>query len=138
MFEIDLLKGQGVPVTSRPINIILGVVTLIIPTAVLIFGFTIYSKNQASMSIIKSNISNYNRKIAELSEPLKIYRKSQQEKKQINQSLAEVAECIDRHKQWSHIVFELTQKLPKSVILTELELNQNYETVRVAKKSNPS
>ncbi len=137
MFEIDLLQGQGVPIKSSPKNIAAAAIAFALPLIISIVMFSVYLKNNISMSIQKSQIANYETKIEELSDALQMQKSFEQEKETIKTSLDEAESALARHTQWSPILVELVKNMPDSVILTRLEVKQHFTKRKVPKKDDP-
>ena len=51
MFTIDLLKGQGIPIKSRPEGIVIAAVTLAVPIIIAVIIFSFYLNNSIVISI---------------------------------------------------------------------------------------
>ena len=82
MFTIDLLKGQGIPARSRPEGIIATAVTIVVPIAIALTMLGIYLSSRIVMNIYKQEISSYEKKIATMSEAMKIHRSYLQKKEE--------------------------------------------------------
>ncbi len=63
MYMIDLLKGQGVPIRSRPEGIAIAVVTAAAPVIVAIIMFSVYLSSKIATSVQMREINNYETKI---------------------------------------------------------------------------
>ena len=134
MFTIDLLKGEGIPIKSRPEGIAISVAAFVVPTIIAIAMFGFYLRNKVIISIQKLEVTNYETKTARLSDSMKLQKSFEKEKNAINNSLAEVTSSINRHAQWSPILAEVVKHLPASVILTELKINQDFVKKEVPQK----
>jgi len=137
MFEIDLLQGQGVPIKSSPKNIAAAAIAFAVPVIISIVMFSVYLKNNISMSIQKGQIANYETKIEELADALELKKSLEQEKATIKASMDEAKSALSRHIQWSPILVELVKNMPDSVILTKLEVKQHFTKRKVPKKDDP-
>ena len=137
MFEIDLLQGQGVPMKSRPEGIAIVAVTFVVPIIVAIVIFGAYLRNRVTISIQKKGIDNYQVKIEELADALKMQKSFEREKSAIKSSLAEVDSALVRHTQWSPVLVEVVKNMPDSVVLTSLNVMQHFTKITVPKKSDP-
>jgi len=137
MFTIDLLKGERIPLKSRPEGVAIGTLTFVVPiiAAIVMFGF--YLNNSIAMSIQKRNIMKYEEKAYELSGAVKLQKSLEKEKSAINSCLSEVSSSIDRHTQWSGILTTLAKHMPDSMVLTRLEVKQRSVTKRVPSKADP-
>jgi Tfp pilus assembly protein PilN len=124
MFTIDLLKGQGRPVRTRPKGIAIFVATFAVPTivAMLLAGF--YYNNKVVISIHKQNIASCTTQIERLTDAVKLRESWEKDKGSLNNCLTDVASSIGRHTQWSPILVSLVENLPESVVLSSLEVKQ--------------
>jgi len=132
MFTIDLLKGRGIPVKSRPEGIATAVATFIVPITVAIVMFGFYLSSSIAISIQKQRIINYETRIDELSEAVKLQKSLENEKSAISSSLSEVESSIGRHTQWSPVLLTLVEDLPDSMVLTRLEVKQHFIKRKIA------
>ncbi|MFC1737781.1 hypothetical protein ACFL1G_01880 [Planctomycetota bacterium] len=139
MFEIDLLKGQGVPAKSRPQSIAIVLVTIAVPVIITGAMLGYYLHNKILISIQKQRIVNIEIKTSELSEAVKIQQAFEAEKKNINNYLSEVGDALfgGRHIQWSPVLITVVENIPDSVVLTKLGVKQSAIKRKVPKKNDP-
>ncbi len=137
MFTIDLLKGQGIPIKSRPEGIAIAAAIFTVPVIIAIVMFGFYLSNIVAISIQRQKIVNYGAKIAELSGAVKLQKSLEKEKIALSSSLAEVKSSVGRHTQWSPVLVTLVRNMPDSVILTGLELKQRSISKKVPVKDDP-
>ena len=137
MFTIDLLKGQGIPIKSRPEGIAIAAAIFTVPVIIAIVMFGFYLSNIIAISIQRQKIVNYGVKTAELSGAVKLQKSLEKEKIALSSSLAEVKSSVGRHTQWSPVLVTLVRNMPDSVILTGLELNQHSIRKKVPLKDDP-
>ena len=137
MFTIDLLKGRGIPIKSRPEGIVIAAVTLVVPIIIAIIMFGFYLNNSIVISIQKQKIVNYKTKIAGLSDAVELQKSFEKEKNVISSSLSEVKSSIGRHIQWSPILATVAKNMPDSVVLTKLEVKQRSVKRKVPGKDDP-
>ena len=132
MFTIDLLKGQGRPVRTRPKGILIFVATFAVPmlVAMLMAGF--YYNNKVVISIHKQNIASCTTQIERLTDAVKLKESWEKDKANLNGCVADVANSIGRHTQWSPILVSLVENLPESVVLSSLEVKQTTIKKKVA------
>jgi len=124
MFTIDLLKGQGRPVRTRPKGIAIFVATFVVPMLVAILMAGYYYNNKVVISINKQNVANYTTQIERLTETLKLKESWDRDKTNLSSCLSDVASSIGTHTQWSPIIVSLVQNLPNSSVLSSLEVRQ--------------
>jgi len=137
MFTIDLLKGQGIPIRCRPAGLSIVVITVAVPAIIAVLMLGSFFHNSVIASIEKQQVDNYDRKIEELADVVEYQRLLKNEKKAISNALAEVKSSINRHAQWSGVLMAVVENLPGSVVLTALEVDQNFKKKKVPKKDNP-
>jgi Tfp pilus assembly protein PilN len=137
MFTIDLLKGQGIPMKSRPEGIVIAAVTLAVPLAIAIAIFSFYLRGQIIMSIKKQDIANYEAKIAKMSDVVKLQRLFEREKIVYSSCLSEVKSSIGRHTQWSSILTTLVENIPDSIVLTAISVKQGTIKKSIPQKDDP-
>ncbi|MGA2679876.1 MAG: hypothetical protein ABSF37_11350 [Sedimentisphaerales bacterium] len=137
MFTIDLLKGQGRPVRTRPKGIAIFVATFVVPMLVAILMASYYYNNKVVISIHKQNISNFNTQLERLADALKLKESWERDKINLSNCLSDVASSIGTHTQWSPILVSLVQNLPNSAVLNSLEVKQtliNKKASAIAEK----
>jgi hypothetical protein len=135
MFTIDLLKGQGRPVRTRPQGIAIFVATFAFPVlaAFLVVGF--YFNNKVIIAVHQQNITNYTTQLDRLSDALKLKESWEKDKTSINNCLADVANSINRHTQWTPVLVSLVECLPESVVINSVEVKQASVKRKAAVKS---
>lgn len=137
MFTIDLLKGKGIPIKSKPQGIAIIAVGVAVPIIILITMFSFYMKNRIVISIQKQGIINYKNKISTLADVVQLQRAYENQKEIITNSLSEVQTVIGGYAQWSPILVEMVRNMPDVVVLTKLEVKQRSVRKKVPHKDNP-
>lgn len=137
MFTIDLLKGQGLPVKSRPEGIVIAAITLTVPILIAIAMFSFYLRNGIIIAIKNQDRVNYEAKINKLADAVELQRKFEKEKEIYSGCLSEVKSFVSRHTQWSPILAILVENIPESVILEELSVKQSFVKEKVPQKDDP-
>jgi len=132
MFTIDLLKGQNLPVRTKPQGVAIFVSTFALPALVAMLMVGFYARNEVIISVQKQNISGYETQTQRLADALKLRGSFEKEKSSVNNCLAEVAGSINRHIQWSPILVTLVENLPESVVITNLEVKRQSIKQKVA------
>lgn len=138
MFTIDLLKGQGIPIKSRPEGTAVAAITFAVPilAAMVMLGF--YLSNRIIISTKRQEIVNYEKHINTLSDAVELQKSFEVEKNNINSCLSEVLSSIGRHTQWSPIMAIVVKNMPDSIVLTKLEVKQRSVKIKVPKKDDPN
>ena len=137
MFTIDLLKGEGIPARSRPEYIVAIAIAIIVPVAIATAMLGIYLSNRVVINIQKREISNYDQKIAGLSDAMRMHRSYEQQKSTIKQRISETAGAINAHEQWSDILVTVAHNVPESLILRRIAVEQRTAKVKIPDFENP-
>jgi len=137
MFTIDLLKGEGIPVTSGPGGITIAVVALVVPIVIAIVMFGLYLSNIINVSVQKQEIVRYEKQIDDMSAALEIQKSFEEKKTIYSNSLSEVSSSIGKHIQWSPILAVLQKSIPDLMVLTKLEVKQDFVRKKVPQKKDP-
>lgn len=137
MFTIDLLKGQGIPVKSGLGGITIAVVALVVPIVIAIVMFGLYLSNIINISVQKQEIVRYEKQIDKLSDALEMQKSFEEKKTIYSNSLSEVSSSIGKHIQWSPILAVLQKSIPDSMVLTKLEVKQDFVRKKVPQKKDP-
>jgi Tfp pilus assembly protein PilN len=137
MFTIDLLKGQAIPLKSKPGSLAVIAVTVAIPVIAAMGMVTFYRHNKIIVSMKQQEVVKCQAEIDELSDAVELHRQLEQKKITYSSALSEVKSSIKRHAQWSPVLTALIENIPDSVVLTSLELEHNFVKMKVPKKDNP-
>lgn len=137
MFTIDLLKGQGIPLRSGPGGVAIAAATVAIPIigAMAMFGF--YLHNRIIVSIKQREIVRWQAKIDKLSDAVELQELLEKQKVVYRDCLSEIKSSVGRYTQWSPVLATLVENMPNSVVLTDLEVRQNFVKRKVPRKGNP-
>jgi hypothetical protein len=137
MFTIDLLKGHGIAAKSKIENIVVAALTVSVSVIILIVMFGFYLSNGIAMAMDKRQAANYEEKISEFSEAVKMQKAFESEKENICYSLSEVSNSIDRFTQWSPVIIAIVENMPDSMVLTKFELKPRKVKRFMPQKGNP-
>lgn len=137
VFKIDLLKGQGVPFRNGPVDIALVVTFAVMPVLAAIIIMGLYTHNKISILQKTREITTLTKKIDKLSDTVEQQKRLELEKVHYNVCLSEVKSSIGKFSQWSPILSTIVENMPHSVILTELEVEQDTVRKKVPDKENP-
>jgi len=137
MFTIDLLKGQGIPMKSRPEGIVIASVTLVVPLVIAVAMFSFYLRSKIIISIKNQDIVNYEAKISKLWDAVKRQKSFEKERVVYTSCLSEVKSSLVRHTQWSSILAALVENIPNSVVLTALSVKQGIVRKKIPHKDDP-
>ncbi len=137
MFTIDLLNGEGVPVKSRPAGIVVAVVTFAVPVIMAIVMLSFYLSDRILISVQNQSLSKCEAEIDKLSEAMELQELFEREKENVSHCLSEVASSIRRHMQWSRVLVTIAKNIPKSIVITKLNVKESFVRRKVARKDDP-
>ncbi len=136
-FSIDLLKGQGLPLRSSPAGIAITVICAALPLLMAVVVVGLYMHNKIDISQKEKEITELTAKIDGMSETVELQKALEQEKNHYGVCISEVKSSIERFSQWSPVLTMLVENMPDSVILTELEVEQDIVKKKIPDKENP-
>jgi len=137
MFRIDLLKGQGIPIRSRPAGIAIAAVTTLVPLVAGTVMFSFYVHDRIIVSINRQRAASYTTKINGLSEAVRLQESLGKEKSDYGNRLSEVKSSLGRYTQWSPVLAAMVESMPDTVALTAVEVKQSSVKKKVPKKDSP-
>lgn len=137
MLTIDLLKGQGVPIRSRPEGITILGITVVVPLAIAAMMVTCYLSKRITISAHEREITRYKTSTDKLSDAIAQHKSSLKEKSRYISCLSEIKSAIRSRTQWSPVLATVVENMPESVVLTELEVTRRFVKKSVPKKGDP-
>jgi len=137
MFTIDLLKGEGIPAKSRPKDIAIASVMIVVPTVIAIIIFSLYIRNKITISIQKKEIDRCKAELGKLSDTIKTQKTLEEEKNIVSNCISEVRSSLNRHTQWTPILAKVVENIPYSTTLTNLSVRQRTVKKKIPKKDDP-
>jgi hypothetical protein len=125
MLTIDLLKGQGVPIRSRPESIAITAMMVQVPLIIAIVLIGYYMHNNVVKSILEERVVNYEKRISRLSNVAAIQVAYEKEKEVVNGCLSEAATSVGKRTQWTPILIEVVKSMPDSILLTGINIRED-------------
>lgn len=138
MFKIDLLKGKGIPVKSKPREAVLIGISFGVPVTVLIVLLGHYLYGEVIASTQKGLVNSYETKLSRLADKLAVQESAEAEIIALNTCLKEVAENIGGHIQWSPILQVVADNMPEALVLEKLEVREESVRREIPRKDDPS
>ena len=114
MISVDLLKGEGRPIKSRPGVVALMVVPFIFPVLVGVFLVGWYQGDKIMMRVQVKKLTSFNEGPQQYSDVEQLLQDAAAESNYINSCLCEVSETINNHRQWSPVLSALTETCRRS------------------------
>lgn len=137
MFTIDLLKGQGIPIKSRPGGAAFLAVTLAVPIIAIIIMLGNYIRNEAVLSTLRYKLNQTNAEIASLENSVQLQEDALREIDEIKKCFFEVNDVIQQQVQWSPVLEAIADNMPNTLIMEEIDINSEDIRVEVVDRINP-
>lgn len=137
MFTIDLLKGQAIPLKSKPGSLAIIVISIAIPVTVAAGMLSFYQRNKIVVSVKEQEIAKRQAEVDKLSDAVELQKALQRKKAAYGKCLSEVKSSIKRYSQWSPVLTTIMENIPESVVLSSLEVEHNSVKKKVPKEDNP-
>ena len=137
MYKIDLLKGQGIPIRTKPANIIVGIITLLVPVIISMAVLGYYLRTNVGINVRQKQLAVCQSNIDKLADVIELHRTFEQEKIDINNGLTEVYSSLDTQFQWSPVLELLARDIPDSIVMTQLAAKRRFITKQVPNKDAP-
>jgi len=137
MITIDLLKGDGLPVKSRPLITLLATLLALMP--LLVAGAVVcdYMRDGVILKNDQAALAKYDDKLQSLRQTSEFLNDLEVQHEVIDGSLNEVAKCITVHSEWSPILMTIAESVPESLALTRLALSRRRIMANVPSPDNP-
>jgi hypothetical protein len=139
MFNIDLLKGRGVPVKSGLTGMAFVAITIIVPLGFVIAMLGSYLNNKIVIAVEKSNVASFEKKISsdEIEHALRVAKSLKQQERDLHDSLSEVSSVIGSRIQWTVILETVVKNMPTSMVMTRIEVKKESRKVKIPKEDDP-
>ena len=137
MYEIDLLKGEGVPIRSRPGGIAFACLVIAVPLIAGIAMISIYLEHRVATSVQSQQLTRLRRVTAALSGALETKRSLEDQKTLGAHLLGDVKTALTRHTQWSTTLTTVIDCLPEALILTKLAATRDTVRREMPSPDNP-
>jgi len=138
MFEIDLLKGQGIPIKSKPGGAALLAFTVAIPVIAVTVILVNYVHTGILLSMQKQSLERFQERISNLSEITELRRTIYLKKNDINLCLTEVNDVLPQYLSWSPILEMIARNMPENLVLKELNVTSKLTTELSVNVDEPS
>lgn len=138
MLTIDLLRGQGIPIKSRPGGAALLAVTIAVPIVIAIIMGGNYVRSRIILSTQQQFLNKVDADISRLADSIKLEERIKRRINDINGCLAEVGDITHWHVQWSGILQALAENIPPCLVLAELSVKSGTVNKEVSSRNDPS
>jgi len=137
MYKVDLLKGEGIPIRSRPGGIAFACLVIAVPMIVGSAMACIYLEHRVAASVQLQQLNRLRGAVTALSEVLQTKHALQEQQALGLQLLGDVKTALKEHTQWSPVLTTVIDCMPDNLILTRLEAKRDSQRRRVPAKDNP-
>jgi len=140
MFNIDLLKGRGVPEKSGPTGLVIAVATFSLPVVIALLMFGSFVSGRIRISVKEGELKALQAKVnnVSLADAVKNQQQLELEKQLLNNTLSEVSASILRHTQWSPVLVTIVQNMPQNMILRTIVVKQESKKIKKPKDDDSS
>jgi Tfp pilus assembly protein PilN len=137
-YTIDLLKGEGLPIQSRPGGVVFACLLVVVPLLVGIGAVRVYMDGEVVIAIQKHQLSKLEAGIEVLSGAVQKKQAMEKEKAQAARMLSDVKSALGGRTQWSPTLASLVESLSDTLVLTKLEARQGTTRGKVPAKDDPA
>jgi Tfp pilus assembly protein PilN len=138
MYTIDLRKGEGLPIRSRPGGIAFACLIVVVPFLVGVGATSFYMDGEVVIAIQNQQVSLLTTAAEALSDAVQKKESLEQAKAQAVCLLSDVRTILGGHTQWSPTLASLIENLSDTLVLTKLEARQNTMRYKVPDKDDPT
>lgn len=137
MYEIDLLKGQGLPAKANYYLVAATGAAFAVLGLAAILGTRSYLYNRIAYASAKHAISGYESGFEKFDASLKERDELAALKKSLDSRFAELTYAVDTRTQWSEFIYLVSRHLPRDIIVDRLEVKMSQERISMPKRSDP-
>ena len=137
-YTIDLLKGEGLPIRSRPGGIAFACLVVVLPLLTAFGAVSVYLDSDIVITIQKQQASRLATAIEALSSAVRKREALEGEKTEATRVLSDVKATLGGHSQWSPILASLVESLSDALLLTKLEARRDTVRIKVPAPDDPT
>jgi Flp pilus assembly protein TadG len=137
-YTIDLLKGEGLPIRSRPGGIAFACLIVVVPFLVGMGATSFYMDCEVIIAIQNQQVSRLTAAAEALSDAVQKKESLEKAKAQAICLLSDVKTALGGRTQWSPTLTSLVESLSDTLVLTKLEARQNTMRYKVPAKDDPT
>ena len=138
MFTIDLLKGQAIPIKSKPggIAVLAGAIAISVMAVIILVNS--FLTGRVALAVGKQQIVSYSEQTEKMSDALAMQKSFEEDKSATYSCLSEVSANIGRHLQWTPILVTVVESIPETMVITSLEVKRDSVKRQIPKKDDPT
>ena len=133
-----MLKGEGLPIRSRPGGIAFACLVVVLPLLAAFGAVNVYLDSDVVITIQKQQASRLTTAIEALSSAVRRREALEREKTEATRVLSEVKAALGGRNQWSPTLASLVESLSDTLILTKLEARWDMVQIKVPAQDDPT
>ena len=137
MYNIDLLKGQGLPSRANFWLVVATGAAFAVLGLAAIFATGSYLYNRIACAGAEHAITGYESGFGKMAASLKERDALAAQKKEMDCRFAELAYAVDLQTQWSEFLYLVSRNLPKDLIVDRLEVEMSQKRIAAVKRADP-
>lgn len=137
-YTIDLLRGEGLPIRSRPGGIAFACLVVVLPLLAAFGTVSVYMDSNVVITIQKQQTRRLATAIEALSSAVRKKEALEREKAEATRVLSEVKASLGGRNQWSPTLASLVESLSDTLILTKLEARRDTVRIKVPAQDDPT
>ena len=137
MYTVDLLRGEGIPIRSRPAGIAFACLVIVVPFLIGTVMVGTYLDRRVTLSIQKQELTKLQSVLGTLSGAMEKRRALEEQKTVASNILVDVKTALSSHTQWSPALATVAESMPDVLVLTKLEAKQDFVRRKVPAKDDP-
>jgi hypothetical protein len=138
MLTIDLLKGQGIPIKTRPAGASLFAVAVAVPIVVIIVTLGNYVRGGIMLRNQRRLLTTIQADIFKFTDSVKFKQQAEKRINAVSACFVEVDDTLPQQIQWSPILRELAENMPASLVLSGLNIKTELQNKLVPQRKTPS
>lgn len=137
-YTIDLLKGEGLPIRSRPGGIAFACLVVVLPCLTAFGAVSVYMDSDIVVAIQKQQAKRLATAVETLADAVRKKEALDREKAEAVRVLSDVKAALGGRNQWSPILASLVESLSDTLILTKLEARRDTVRIKVPAQDDPT
>jgi hypothetical protein len=138
MYTIDLLKGEGAPIRSRPGGVAFACLIVVVPFLVGSAAVSFFLDGRVIITIQRQQVRKLTAATEALSEAVQRKESLEKEKVQAAAVLSEVKATLGGYTRWSPLLASLVENLSDTLVLTKLEARRSMVRCKVPAQDDPT
>ncbi len=131
MYNLDMLKGNGVPKKSTPILTVLITAAISVPLVFCVFSGIEYMSNQVQISFSSNMLEKIKEKVETVPYDERLDNRLNRELGVGLDAIEDIKKGIKRNLQWSFLLEEITSSMPENLAIAEMDVSRSVDKLRV-------